>query len=122
MDLGEALEVLRLLADGVIPHTGECFPVDSPYQHPDVVRALYETVKVLEPIHARRLRRGRLPQNSGAPWTDEEDAKLAAAFETGQSIDAMVESHRRTRSAIIARLLKLGRLSLATDRKPASVP
>lgn len=48
MDRPETLRILQLLADGVDPHSGEVFENSSPYQHPQVVRALFHALKVLE--------------------------------------------------------------------------
>ena len=41
MDANQALAVVRSLANGVDPETGEVFPPESAYQRPLVVRALY---------------------------------------------------------------------------------
>ena len=41
MDDSKALGIVSALASGVNPFSGEVFPADSPYQSPDVVRALY---------------------------------------------------------------------------------
>lgn len=48
MDTRETLRILQLLADGVDPHSGEVFEDTSPYQHPQVVRALFHAVRALE--------------------------------------------------------------------------
>ncbi|MFC5597078.1 HRDC domain-containing protein [Deinococcus cellulosilyticus] len=48
MDSKEALRILQLLADGVDPHSGEVFEDTSPYQHPQVVRALFHAGRALE--------------------------------------------------------------------------
>jgi hypothetical protein len=47
MDISKALRTVRFLADAVNPITGEVFPDDSPYQHPSVIRSLYEAVRAL---------------------------------------------------------------------------
>jgi len=44
MDTDRAKEILELLSDGIDPFTGEIFPKDSPYQHPDTVRALFKAI------------------------------------------------------------------------------
>ena len=41
MDQSEALSVVRSLANGVDPETGEVFAEDSVYQRAQTVRALY---------------------------------------------------------------------------------
>ena len=39
MERQAAMQLLNTLAQGIDPHSGESFPADSPYQHPDTVRA-----------------------------------------------------------------------------------
>jgi len=47
MEASQAIVILRCLADGVDPYTGEVYPDDSPYQNVEITRALYlGTVKV----------------------------------------------------------------------------
>ena len=48
MEASQAVRILRALADGIDPYTGEVFPQESPYQHPDTVRALWSAVRALE--------------------------------------------------------------------------
>jgi len=48
MDHSRMLAVLSDLANGVDPATGSIFPADSPYQHPETVRALFLTLRWLE--------------------------------------------------------------------------
>ena len=40
MENSKALRIIKILADGVDPTTGEVFDQNSPYQNPDVIRAL----------------------------------------------------------------------------------
>ena len=40
MDDGEAVEIIKALAEGVDPFTGAIFPPDSPCQNEQTVRAL----------------------------------------------------------------------------------
>ena len=48
MDSAHALAVVRCLANGVDPESGEVFAADSAYQRPQTVRALYEAAAALE--------------------------------------------------------------------------
>ena len=50
MDKSEGIKILKQLADGIDPYTGEVFPEDSPYQHPRTARALFYAVMTLEGI------------------------------------------------------------------------
>ncbi len=110
MDEEQALDLIRPLADGVLPTTGEELPVDSPLQHPHIVRALYLAVQALEVQALRRTRQRRLPENAGKPWSVEEDRRMERAFDGGDSVSRLAETHRRTPAAIQARLVKLGKL------------
>jgi hypothetical protein len=50
METDRATEILRLLGEGIDPFTGEIFPQNSPYQHPDTVRALFKAIDALRKI------------------------------------------------------------------------
>jgi hypothetical protein len=111
MEAHEALGIIAALANGVHPFTGEVFPAGGPYQHPDVVRALFAATRALEG-RSRQLDRQRdLPANVGKPWTAEEDARLLAAFDSGQPRTEIARAHDRTVGGIEARLEKFGRLA-----------
>jgi len=112
MEKQTALNIVQTLAQGIDPHTGETFPAESPYQHPDTVRALFQAAQALADPPAARLRPSHqgAPENAGKPWTDDEDKALAEAFDAGKSVPALAEQHRRTRVAIQARLARLGKI------------
>ncbi len=106
-----ALQIVQALAQGIDPHTGEQFPAASPYQHPDTVRALMQAAQALaDPVPRTRPSHPGIPENAGKPWTEAEDQILAEAFDTGIAIPELAEQHRRTRAAIQARLIRMGKL------------
>lgn len=117
-----AIDILRQLADGTDPHTGKPFHADSPYQHPDTVRALFLALRALEgggaePVAPRKPRAenapdGKAPSKVGQPWTQQEDERLAAAFDAGTAIPELAAAHQRSRAGIEARLAKLGKITL----------
>lgn len=111
MDAAQALAVVRSLANGVDAETGEVFPPGSPYQRPLVVRALYEACAALERQERFDRRKSQLPANTGKPWTEEEDRKLLAAFDTGRALQELASAHQRTMGSLRARLLKYGRIN-----------
>ena len=80
MDQTQALAIVRSLANGVDPETGEVFAPESAYQRPQIVRALYQAAAALERIERFERRRQQMPQKTGEPWTEEEDRKLLAAI------------------------------------------
>ena len=111
MDSAQALSVVRSLANGVDPESGEVFPPESAYQRPQIVRALYEAATALERIERFERRRAQMPQKTGEPWSEEEDRKLLAAFDAGRALQELAAAHERTMGAVRARLLKYGRIN-----------
>jgi hypothetical protein len=111
MDQAQALAVVRSLANGVDPESGEVFPPESAYQRPQVVRALYEAASALEQQERYHRRKSQLPGKTGEPWTEEEDRKLLAAFDAGRALQELAAGHERTMGAVRARLLKYGRIN-----------
>src|SRR5487761_1708785 len=65
MQTSEALKIIQALVDGIDPTTGEVFAGDSPYQHPQVLRALFAAAKALERQGQNERRPRSLPENAG---------------------------------------------------------
>jgi len=105
-----ALEIIRSLASGVDPATGAVFPADSPYQQPDVIRALHLAATALQQAASTARKNQSLPSSTGKPWTPDEDQALLAAFDSGSKIKQLAAAHLRTNGAIRSRLMKLGRI------------
>jgi len=116
MQLDVALPIVRALADGVNPVTGEAYPETSPYAEPRTLRALYSAVDLMSREVEREKRRERLPANFGKPWTQGEDRALAAEFDAGATIPDMARKHMRTQSSIRLRLEKLGKIQPAATQ------
>lgn len=110
MQLESALPIVRALADGVNPVTGEAYPDHSPYAEPRTLRALYSAVDLMQKEVEREKRRERLPANFGKPWTEGEDKLLAAEFDGGVPMGEIARKHQRTQSSIRLRLEKLGKI------------
>jgi len=110
MQLEAALPIVRALADGINPVTGELYPDQSPYAEPRALRALYSAVDLMQKEIDREKRRERLPANFGKPWTADEDASLAAEFDSGAAFIEIARKHLRTQSSIRLRLEKLGKI------------
>lgn len=124
MESQSAIQIISTLAQGIDPHTGETFPAGSPYQHPDTVRALFHVLQALAqpaPSRSRPAAEG-LPENAGKPWSDEQDQALAAAFDAGHPQAELARRHRRTRAAIQARLVRLGKIEPTPDMRLRGVP
>lgn len=111
MDQHQALAIVRSLANGVDPESGDVFPPESAYQRPSVVRALYEAAMALEKSARYEQRRGSMPAKTGQAWNEDEDRKLLAAFDAGRALQELAAAHERTMGAVRARLLKYGRIN-----------
>lgn len=110
MEAQKAAEIIRALADGRDPITGEAFPPDSPYQQADTVRALFVALEVLKrQKHVRGKRPGDPNRpKMGAPWTPDEEQQLRDGFAAQKTIPELAAMHGRTASAITSRLVKMG--------------
>ena len=116
MDDQQALAIVSALANGAHPVTGEVFSADSPYQAPDVIRALFAAQRALEahlskkPQAAPTLRTGAASTNAGKPWSGDEDKQLLAIFDADTPLAEIARVHGRTVNGVRARLEKHGRL------------
>jgi hypothetical protein len=131
MEKEQTLRVLNALANGIHPATGEKFAADSPYQHPDTVRALFAAMRAVEGGTAQAApapaaapeRRPAMPQSgSGSRWSPEEEQRLAAAFDAGRTVDELARAHNRSRAGIEARLVKLGKMDASAVTTPLRYP
>ena len=121
MQLESALPIVKALADGVNPVTGEAYPEHSPYAEPRALRALFTAVDLMQREVDKSRKRERLPANFGKPWEEGEDRDIATAFDAGTSILDMARKHARTQGSIRLRLEKLGKLPPSGDARYASV-
>lgn len=103
MDIIRAKEIVRALAEGVDPTTGEVLPDESVYNSPDVIRALFKMLEATtESLDEDPL------CNAGKPWSDKEDSYLRGEFESKMKISDIAREHGRTYGAIESRLAYLG--------------
>jgi hypothetical protein len=125
-DTLKTLAILNALSSGIDPLTGVPFPRDSAHQHPDVIRALFLALRAFEgtvapaappEAAAPERRKASRPAAAGTPWSSEEDARLASAFDAGTDIAALAVLHDRSRFAIETRLAKLGRIPAPTGMR-----
>jgi hypothetical protein len=105
MELQIAREIINVLAQGIHPVTGEAMPADSPYNEPPVIRALFAVSQALQDCVAPRVR-----HDLGKTWSLEEDDRLRAAFDAGLELKQMALELGRSRLAVEARLVKLGKI------------
>ncbi|MCG3770314.1 MAG: hypothetical protein JW384_01460 [Nitrosomonadaceae bacterium] len=100
--------LLRKLAEGIDPFTGEILPDEHLLQRPQIARALLHAVQALDQTSSKA--ETKLPPNAGKPWTRNEEDGLISEFETGMSILDIAEKHGRTEGGITSRLLRLGKI------------
>ena len=97
--------------DGFDPVTGEVLPDTSPYNRPEVIRALARALDAMRRAHQTERRKRSLPPNAGKAWTKEEDIQLAEEFDKGVPANKIAAAHGRTRGGIAARLVRIGKVS-----------
>jgi hypothetical protein len=117
MEVDEAKKIVRLLAEGIDPTTGEVFPKESPYNNPVIIRALFSVIeylkekpkpkKTVEQKQQDNLDSGR-PKNAGLPWTDELKTEIASKLRNGTSVAELSSYFERTRGSIVSELTRQG--------------
>ena len=109
MDIVKAKEILEILADGVNPLTGEVLPAHDSCNQVEVVRALHAVLKYLD-MPVDKTRRPQA-ENAGKPWTQEDEEILCRMFDAGCSRKEICDHFQRSKGAIAARLVRLGKIS-----------
>ncbi len=115
MEITKSRNIVKTLAQGVHPATGEVFPPDSPYNDPEVIRALFSVLEFVK--HARKPRKtieerrkdnleiGR-PMNAGLPWTEEDRAIVRSGFQEGTSVKKLAATLGRSSASIVAEVIR----------------
>jgi hypothetical protein len=91
MEIQEALAVIRKLAGGMHPETGEILHTDCLYRHPQAVRAMLRAVSALEFQNEREHAKRFLPSNAGKSWSTQEDAGTSSARLRGRAIQQKLQ-------------------------------
>jgi hypothetical protein len=117
MEIQEALAIIRKLADGMNPDTGEVLHTDSLYRNPSAVRALNRAAGALEFQYQRENARRFLPSNAGKPWSNQEDAEICDEIRRGLGFADIAKNHNRTVGSIVARLVRLGTIGAAPQSR-----
>lgn len=111
MDNQENITILRRLADGIDPYTGEKLLDQSPFQYPQTIRALFHAIKALEAMKVSAPTVNPQLLNAGKHWEKAEDEELKDEFDGSISIKELARRHQRTAGAIESRLIRLGKLT-----------
>jgi hypothetical protein len=109
MEIQEALRIMRALADGVNPATGEALKAEAVYQDLPVVRAFHRAVGALEHLQERERPRKTQPSNAGKAWS-RADQQVCEELRQGIGFCQIAKTHNRSVGSIIARLVKLGKI------------
>jgi hypothetical protein len=114
MELRESRNIVKTLAQGVHPITGEVFAPESPYNDPKVIRALFSILefakrpgKSIEERQRENVELGR-PKNAGLPWSEDDRTRVSRDFKDGQTIEQLANALERSRGAIHAELARQG--------------
>jgi hypothetical protein len=111
MDRESVVRHWRAWAEGIDPATGAALPAEHPAQQPETLRVVYATLALLSAPSADAGPTARSwPPNAGRSWSVEDDEALATAFDQGTTVSALAAQLGRTRGAINARLVKLGKI------------
>ena len=110
MEIQETLRIMRALADGINPETGDFLVADAVYQYPPVVRALNQAVGALEIMQERLRNKKASPAKAGKSWSRAEDQQVCEELRRGIDFHQIAKTHNRTIGSIIARLVKLGQI------------
>lgn len=117
MDKRESLSILRQLADGIDPATGEKLSAQSPFNHPQTVRALFHAIMVLEQAKEAAPHGKDQPIHAGQSWERMEDEQLLGEFDSGMPLKDRAHQHQRTVGAIEARFVRLGKVPSRDDAR-----
>ncbi len=115
MELYESRKIVNTLAQGIHPTTGEVFSPESPYNDPEVIRALFSILEFVKnskrpPLSVEARRRNNLelgrPKNSGLPWSEEDRALLRSGFQEGTAVKKLATTLARSSGAIVAEIIR----------------
>jgi len=108
MEIEQAIQVIRALANGVHPESGAALEENSICRTPEAVKALN---RALAALIAQDERERRKPANAGKSWSREEDAQVCEELRQGVDFNQIATTHNRSLAAILARLVKLGKIT-----------
>jgi len=108
MEIEEAINIIRALANGVHPTSGAALDEGSVCRTPEAVKALN---RALAALVAQQEREKKRPKNAGKSWSHEEDAQICEELRQGIDFNQVANTHNRSLAAILARLVKLGKIA-----------
>jgi len=116
METQEAVAIMRALAAGTDPETQQPMEADALCRRPNIVKALNRALGALAQLEQRERSR---PANSFRTWTRTEDAQVCDEVREGKDFHEIAKAHCRSVGAIVARLVKLGKIAPAGPSRAA---
>ena len=118
MEKSQVVETLSALASGVHPVTGEVFDEDMPYNHPQILRALFGALEIIQAPAGRAPKKSQeeINREEGRPlrfnmrWSEQEDEDLLSLIVRGTLTGEIAEQFQRTKGSIHSRLQGKGLL------------
>ena len=112
MKLEEVKKVLKALASGIHPETGEVLSEDSVINSPLVIRALHAALKALDtdPVKSIKTPGKDKPLKHGRTWSERDETELNRLFDTKMQVKEIAQTLNRTAVSVAGRLVKLGRI------------
>lgn len=108
----DARKIIHLLANGVDPITGEVLPDASPYNQPQVIRALFAALETDFAKKSKPKTDRNLPAKHGKPWAQEEKDYTATSYKNGVAVKEIAAHLQRTTGSIRSELIKQGLIQL----------
>lgn len=108
MEIEPAIKIVRALANGVHPESEAALDGGSVCRTPETVKALN---RALAALVAQQEREKKRPKNAGKSWSQEEDAQICDELRQEIGFHQMANTHNRSVAAILARLVKLGKIT-----------
>lgn len=99
--------VILAILDDINPLTGESLEESELCCDPIIKKALR---RLLGEVDKNNRKLSEEFSRAGKSWKQEEDEKLTAEFDSGLSIEEIADKHKRTKIAISARLVRLGKI------------
>jgi hypothetical protein len=108
MNIPETLTIMRALANGTDPETKNPLEAASICRRPGIVKALNRAISALVQEEKREQQK---PTNAFRSWTRAEDAQVCEEVRQGKDFHEIAKVHNRTVPSIVARLVKLGKIT-----------
>ena len=112
-------KIIHLLANGIDPITGEILPDTSPYNQPQVIRALFAVLETGSAKKSKPKSDRDLPAKHGKPWKQEESDYTATSYTAGTSLKEIAAYLQRTTGSIRSELIRQGLIQLDEQPVPA---